>query len=72
MTHPRHAPADRSGDLTGAQLIVFGQHLNDREGHRVSEQATETRLPVAWFFHATGLTRFGSFENSHAVRFLIG
>lgn len=61
--HPLHAPADGSGDLAGAHLFIFREQLNDREGYRIPEQATETRLPVAPFFHMARLSCFRNSEN---------
>ena len=58
MAHPRQTATQGSGDLTGTHVFIFRQELNDREGYGVSEQATETRLPVASLFHAACVSRF--------------
>ncbi|MGI0015626.1 MAG: hypothetical protein ACREBU_19595 [Nitrososphaera sp.] len=61
--HPLHASADGPRDIAGAHLFIVREQLNDREGYRISEQAAETRLPVAPFFHAAPLSRFRNSEN---------
>ena len=34
----RHAPADSSRDLPGAQVLTVGQQGDDAEGHRIAEE----------------------------------
>jgi hypothetical protein len=59
---PLHAPAERAGDCADAQLFVLRQQLNDGEGQRIPEQATEPRLSVAPFLHAGLCITFPEFR----------
>jgi hypothetical protein len=55
MTHPRHAPVNCSRNLTGGELFIITEYIDDGESQRIAQETAQARLPVDLFFHGVSL-----------------